>query len=567
MGMGMADPSLPRMVGRYALYDRFASGGMASVHIGRLVGPVGFARTVAIKRMHPQFAGDPEFVSMFLDEARLAARIRHPNVVPTLDVVAMEGELLLVMDFVHGESLARLIRVATERHERIRPSIVATIMAGVLHGLHAAHEATDERGEPLEVVHRDVSPHNVLVGVDGVARVLDFGVAKAVGRLQTTREGQLKGKIAYMAPEQIRGKVSRGTDIYAASVVLWEALTGKQLFAGENEGQVLDQVLRGTSVRPSTHAPDVPPTLDAVAMRGLNVVPALRYLTARDMACALEDAVVPAAASRIGEWVSRAAKQTLSERSARIARIESDSARRPVPPLPSGTGPDLQVSMGSSPSVQAGWGPRSLGGAPMPGGVVDDMLPTQLSSGSVSAPAGLPVAARRGRAAWIAVAGGLVLFGGGVALAKGLWGGAPAVSPQPIVVAPVHTAPVAIDTPAAAPSSAASASAAVDTPPPTPSIAPSAAAVDSAAAAPSSAPSVPVVVDAAAAAPVAQVSVAASSPPRSPAPGNVARPAPSTASSPPPAPATKTSPAATTNCDPPYIINDVGHRVRKPECR
>src|SRR5580658_1265694 len=237
----MLEPSPPpRMVGRYALYEKIASGGMATVHIGRLLGPVGFTRTVAIKRMHPQFTGDPEFVSMFLDEARLAARIRHPNVVSTLDVVAMNGELFLVMDYVPGESLARLVRGATLRGERIPPAIAATIMVGVLHGLHAAHEARNDRGEPLEVVHRDVSPQNILVGIDGVSRVLDFGVAKAVGRLHTTRDGQLKGKLAYMAPEQLRGTTTRLTDVYAASIVLWEALTSKRPFQAENEAQMVD---------------------------------------------------------------------------------------------------------------------------------------------------------------------------------------------------------------------------------------------------------------------------------------------------------------------------------------
>ena len=431
------------------------------------------------------------------------------------------------MDFVHGESLARLIRVAMERRERIPPSIVATIMAGVLHGLHAAHEAKNERGEPLEVVHRDVSPHNVLVGVDGVARVLDFGVAKAAGRLQTTREGQLKGKIAYMAPEQIRGKVSRSTDIYAASVVLWEALASKQLFSGENEGQVLDQILRGCDVPPSAHAPDVPPSLDAVAMRGLNVDPALRYPTARDMACALEDAIAPAPASRIGEWVARAARQTLTERSARIARIESDSAMRPAPPFAGpGSNPDVLAAMGSSPSVQARWDRQAPGGAAMQPGVADDIIPTQLSSGSVSAPGAPPVAAKLGRMAWIVVAGGVVLVGGAVALARGLWGGAPAVSPESFAAAPVPSAPVAVE----APSTAASAPATVDIP----------------AAAPSSAPSASVVAPAMAS--VAPVPVVASSAPRGPATSNVAR-------------------AATANCNPPYTINEVGHRVRKPECR
>src|SRR5262249_30807867 len=162
---------------------------MATVHFGRLLGPVGFSRTVAIKRLHAHFAADPEFVSMFLDEARLAARIRHPNVVPTLDVVATAGELFLVMDYVPGETLSRLIAASNAQRRWIPLPIAAAMACGVLHGLHAAHEAKSERGAPLGIVHRDVSPQNLLVGTDGVPRVLDFGVAKAAGRLQTTRDG------------------------------------------------------------------------------------------------------------------------------------------------------------------------------------------------------------------------------------------------------------------------------------------------------------------------------------------------------------------------------------------
>src|SRR5690348_15717245 len=157
-------PARPRLIGRYALFGEIAAGGMATVHFGRLVGPVGFSRTFAIKRLHPQFAKDPEFVSMFLDEARLASRIQHPNVVTTLDVVAMLHEVFLVMEYVQGESLSRLVKNANKSGDRNPWGHVAAIMGGMLRGLHAAHEAKSERREPLNIVHRDVSPQNVLVG-------------------------------------------------------------------------------------------------------------------------------------------------------------------------------------------------------------------------------------------------------------------------------------------------------------------------------------------------------------------------------------------------------------------
>jgi len=429
------ESSTPLLLGRYALYEKIAAGGMASVHIGRLMGPVGFARTVAIKRMHPQFAEDPSFVSMFLDEARLAARIRHPNVVPTLDVVAMASELFLVMDFVQGESLARLMRAASDRDERIPYEMVSTLMVGVLHGLHAAHEAKSDRGEPLGIVHRDVSPQNILVGVDGAPRVLDFGVAKAMGRLATTGQGQLKGKLGYMAPEQIRGKVTRQTDVYAASIVMWEALTGTRLFTGDNEGELLHRVLEGTKVPPSAHAPGLPAALDQAVMRGLELNPAHRYATAREMARALEDAIPLVAPSKIGEWVEATAHATITVRSDRVAAIESDSSLH----APAG----IEWSADSS--------SKRFPVAP-PGALVDPLVPihetsTQLSSGG-SLPAGVtPFFASRRARTWIAV-------------------GVFAVTLTVILVAFAQRAALTFSSPTAPPSPAA--------PPPTPASEPAA---------------------------------------------------------------------------------------------
>src|SRR5690606_4911354 len=196
-------PGAQRTVrGRYAIYDKIGAGGMASVHLGKVLGSFGFSSTVAIKRLYPQMADDPQFVAMFFDEARLASRVQHPNVVRTLDVFAEAGELCLVMEYVEGESTSRLFRMARDAQKPIPIPIVVAIVTGVLHGLHAAHQATDAHGELLRLVHRDVSPHNIIVGTDGVARVIDFGVAKATGRSTVSTSGQLKGKIAYMAPEQ-----------------------------------------------------------------------------------------------------------------------------------------------------------------------------------------------------------------------------------------------------------------------------------------------------------------------------------------------------------------------------
>jgi serine/threonine-protein kinase len=314
-----------RTIGRYALYAEIASGGMAAIHIGRLMGPVGFARTVAIKRLHPPLAKDPEFVAMFLDEARLAARIRHPNVVSTLDVVATEGELFVVMEYVQGESLARLLRAVRTNNELVPPPVAASIIVGVLHGLHAAHEARDERGEPLRIVHRDVSPHNILVGTDGAAHVIDFGVAKARGRMQVTQQGQIKGKLSYMPSEQLLGNgLDHRADIFAASIVLWESLTGQRLFQGIDDGEIYAKVLLGNIEPPSKHAPGLPAAVDAIVMKGLARDREQRYPTARDMALAIEKAMPLATPSQVGEWVERLVGDSLAERTEQIADIERD---------------------------------------------------------------------------------------------------------------------------------------------------------------------------------------------------------------------------------------------------
>ena len=342
------DAAKPRRVGRYAIHDAIAAGGMATVHLGRLLGPVGFSRTVALKRLHKQFASDPEFVAMFLDEARLAARIQHPNVVTTLDVVASGGELFLVMEYVPGESVARITRALRERGETLPLPVLSAIITGVLHGLHAAHEAKDERGQPLGIVHRDISPQNVLVGADGVPRVLDFGVAKAAGRLQTTREGEIKGKLSYMPPEQLRGGVvERRSDVYAVGIMLWELVTGQRLFSGVNEGAIVAKVLDALIETPSDvvmRSIDVNKTLDdrrsrqlllldATILRALAARPEDRFSTAREMALEIERKLPPATGTEVADFLDSIVKEGLSARAAVVAKIEQEQSDSQAPVL------------------------------------------------------------------------------------------------------------------------------------------------------------------------------------------------------------------------------------------
>jgi serine/threonine-protein kinase len=313
-------------VGRYEVYTRIASGGMAAVYLGRLVGPAGFSRVVAVKRLHAQYAQDSDFVSMFLDEARIAARIRHPNVVPTLDIVVEQGELFLVLEYVEGESLSALIRKSTDRGERIPIPIVLAVFIHVLQGLDAAHEATDDAGRPLGIVHRDVSPQNVIVGTDGVARVLDFGVAKAAGRVHHTKSGAAKGKIAYMAPEQIvmRDPLTRTVDIYATSVMLWEALVGRRYLESESDAQMLHCILYESVPAPTSAVPDLPPAFDAIVSRGVERVASLRFATAREMAFALAHVGPMATPMEVADWVRATAGDALARRAAHVAEMAAD---------------------------------------------------------------------------------------------------------------------------------------------------------------------------------------------------------------------------------------------------
>jgi len=313
-----------RVIARYALGPAIAAGGVATVHLGRVVGSIGFTRIVAIKRLHNQFATDPKFVSMFVDEARLAARVRHPNVVPTLDVLVDSGEVYVVLEYVHGQPLHLLMR-ALPPTQRVPLRIATGIAFGALLGLHAAHDARNERGEPLRIVHRDVSPHNIVLGPDGVPRVIDFGFAKAVGRMRTTgNRDEVKGKLAYMAPEQLtRGTVDQRTDVYAAALVLWELLAGRKLFRTNDPKELFHAILHGELEPPSRYPTESTPAIDAVVMRGLARDPSHRWPTARAMALALEDCAPIATTPHIGAWVERIAYADLAARTKLIAELES----------------------------------------------------------------------------------------------------------------------------------------------------------------------------------------------------------------------------------------------------
>ncbi|MEI9951499.1 MAG: protein kinase [Pseudomonadota bacterium] len=319
-------------IGRYALFDQFATGGMATVHFGRLDGAGGFSRVVAIKRLLPHLVANREFTDMLLNEARLAARVRHPNVVATLDVVASKGDVLLVLDYVEGEALSTLCRAqAKEKRELVPIPIAVSIMQDVLHGLLAIHEATDEKGRPLDLVHRDISPPNVLVGVDGVARVLDFGIAKALQHLDESITGRRMGKMGYMSPEQIRGeRLTQRSDVFSAGIVLWELLCMRRLFQADQPEERMESILRGDYPSPRSLREELPEELNDAVMRALERSPDARFATIREFSEALESA--PRATRReIGEWVTELAHTALAQRTRMVAVLENWSEGPQIP--------------------------------------------------------------------------------------------------------------------------------------------------------------------------------------------------------------------------------------------
>lgn len=275
---------VPQKLGRYRLVDLLARGGMGSVYLARATGIGGFARPVALKLLHRHLADEKPVVDMFLAEARLAARIAHRNVVDVLDVDILHGEHLIAMRFVEGGSLRQLVQSRGET--KLPPGVALRIMHDTLLGLHAAHEAKAESGEPLGIIHRDVSPANVLLDLDGVAQLGDFGVARAANGVVSS-VGTVKGKIRYFAPEQALGKkLDRRVDVFAAGIVLWELLTGKPLFSGENDADTIHQILE---------APIAPPNgpsmaIDEVCLKALERDPERRYATADELAKALAKA-------------------------------------------------------------------------------------------------------------------------------------------------------------------------------------------------------------------------------------------------------------------------------------
>ena len=282
-------------IGKYVVRRKLAEGGMAEIYLAAVLGPEGFEKDVVIKRVRPGLAGDPDFVRMFIAEARVASRLNHANLVHIFDFDKHEDTYYLAMEYVRGHSLWELRRRCQERGVAIPSMLVAQIGMEVARGLAYAHRLS-ENGQSLGLVHRDVTPHNVLLSFDGAVKLTDFGIAKAGGRATTS--GMLKGKFAYMSPEQARGDVlDARTDVFALGVTLWELLTGARLFEGDGDVAVLRAVQERLIVPPARLNPGVSAALDAAVMRALERDPARRWPSAHELERALAEVVLGGARS------------------------------------------------------------------------------------------------------------------------------------------------------------------------------------------------------------------------------------------------------------------------------
>jgi serine/threonine-protein kinase len=330
------DVSPGQVLGRYELLMPVARGGMASVWAARLKGSRGFQKLVAIKTMLPGLVDDPSFERMFLDEASLASQVRHPHVIEIMDLGEQDRILYLVMEWVSGEALSIIMKYAATRGGIPLP-IAVHIATQTCRGLHAAHELREENGVLVGLVHRDVSPQNVLVTYDGVVKVVDFGVAKATARLDTqTEAGQLKGKIAYMSPEQLRGeKIDRRTDVFAMGILLYMMTTGKHPFRGDDQAQTIARISSDEpAILPGVLVPGYPPGLEACVMQALAKDPAKRYPSANDMLLgltrALPTSMREATDEEVSEFIRRLVPDRLERQKTAIKQALEAADRREV---------------------------------------------------------------------------------------------------------------------------------------------------------------------------------------------------------------------------------------------
>jgi serine/threonine protein kinase len=313
--------------GKYTLIARLAMGGMGEIFLARLQGVAGFEKIVVIKRVLPHLAGEDRFVAMLLDEARIVARLSHPNICQVQELGEVEGEYYIAMEYLEGVTLADLLKRLSKQGQVLDPRLAVAVVMQACEGLHAAHELVDRSGQPTNLVHRDVSPSNLFITTAGMVKVLDFGIAKTPDRLSHTRTGAVKGKWAYMSPEQIlRHPMDRRSDIFSLGIVLFEALTGWRLFHHPSEYQICRAITETDAPSVRNFQPGLPEALARAVARALARDPELRFATARDMGKALLDAIAPlggpSSLSYVSDLVTANFTRELAQRRAFVESVE-----------------------------------------------------------------------------------------------------------------------------------------------------------------------------------------------------------------------------------------------------
>ncbi len=282
--MAQIDPKKPVRFGKYTLIDRIAVGGMAEIFLARQAGLEGFEKTIVIKRIRPHLSKQPNFVKMFLNEAKLAAQLNHPNIVQIYDLGKISESYFIAMEYVFGRDMRRIIPKADTLGIPFPMVYALKIASSVCEGLYYAHQKVDMYGNALNIVHRDVTPENIFVSFDGTVKVLDFGIAKAANQIEQTRAGEIKGKLSYMSPEQCMGKqLDSRSDLFSLGTVLYEWLTGFKLFTGDSEVAILKSITEGKIYAPSYFKADIPEAVEAILMRALEKDREKRYQNAWEM--------------------------------------------------------------------------------------------------------------------------------------------------------------------------------------------------------------------------------------------------------------------------------------------
>ena len=333
--MGTADPvggpshqaarPQPRVIpfGKYLLLQRLAVGGMAEVFLAKSFGIEGFEKIIAIKRILPTMAEDSDFIDMFIDEAKIAGQLSHANIAPIYELGKIGESHYIAMEYIWGKDLLQVMNRFRRMRKRMPPAMVAFVGGKMCEALDYAHQKRDRRGEPLNLIHRDMSPQNVLISYEGSVKVIDFGIAKAASRTTKTQAGVLKGKFGYMSPEQVRGlPIDHRSDVFAVGTCLYEMLTSERLFVGESDFSTLEKVRSASVAPPSTMVKEIPPQLDAVIMKALARDPADRYATAGAFQEALLEFLAtqrpPFTTSKLAQWMKTAFSDEFEQEKQRL---------------------------------------------------------------------------------------------------------------------------------------------------------------------------------------------------------------------------------------------------------